>query len=300
MSDSDSEPEPVTVPEPKTEPVTEPEKVSYEVLKAKLRKVDMILAKMCMKTGDKEPETKEYRAYLRKQKEYSSTLNKNRVYREEKLQAAIDALRECSKTVAVDDIGISLHSVDLLDGEDDSGSEKSFEEEKPDYELTLKKYNKVGRILQDFKEEHGDKDATKRKDFKRYSEKHFEYLADLECCPEWEEEKKFQEEEAQQLATDKKQDAIEEKDRLRMLAIAKDLQKAELEIAKAAALTKLRAKSEIMEAQERAVEAVYEMAKNAEDKEARKEGDLLEAEMAEREKEFSEQLREQEELGILT
>jgi hypothetical protein len=282
-----------------SEPVPEPEQVSYEVLKAKLRKVDMILAKMCMKTGDNEPDSKEYRAYIRKQKEYSTTLNKNRVYREEKLQAAIDALRTVSKSVDGDDINISLHSVDLLDGDDDSGSEKSFEEEKPDYELTLKKYNKVGRILQEFKEEHGAKEAPKRKDFKKYSTKHAEYLADLECCPEWEDEKKFQEEEAQQLAKDKKQDALEEKDRLRMLGIAKDLQKAELEIAKAAALTKLRAKTDIRESQEKAVEAVLEMAKNAEDKDYMKEADILEAEMAEREKEFDEQLREQEELGIL-
>jgi hypothetical protein len=299
MSDSDSDSEPEDVPKKVVEEVVEevapkaPAKDSYDVLTGKIRKCDKILEQMRNKLNvreglDIDPDDKEFRAYVRKKESYVAMLSKTREYKEKKLQAGLEFLHQTFESQS--DISLDGTASSTVDGSDAS--------EKPDYKTTLKKYDKAGLILEELIEDFGEEECWDRKDFRKYERKQKGYLEDLADFPEWKSEKRFRDEQAPRLEKIKKKAAdIVEKEKQKTIAIAKEAQKKELDAAIADALTKLRAKRETMEQTDKMYEVADNMACDVEE-DPMKEAKKFEAEMAQRAKDFSKQLADQEEMGM--
>jgi hypothetical protein len=183
------------------------------------------------------------------------------------------------------------------DSEEDDVDEKKVEEvKKHDFKLLTKKLAKVGRILEQFIEEHGQAKASKRKDYKSYLAKQQVYLEQLE---ETDERKQEVANGRAQEAAKAEQKKIEE-DRLAAVAAERNDQKTELENAKAEALAKLRAGRAAREEREKAVADGRKAARKAADDEAMKLWRANEEETAKRGAEFMDSLKDQEDRGMIT
>eukprot|EP00934_Nitzschia_sp_Nitz4_P006925 Nitzschia sp. Nitz4//scaffold50_size126154//14288//15139//NITZ4_003669-RA/size126154-processed-gene-0.28-mRNA-1//1//CDS//3329553650//6915//frame0 len=275
---------------------------SYQVLQKKLNKVESLLFKLELK-GDKD--SKDYRAFERKRKEYQFKIQRTTEYKEQKLQNALEELHN------------SLHSigtVDLISEDGGSAMSMNFEEEeeeetpipvavlKFDYELTVRKYDKVRRLVEDIIEDHGEEEAKQRKDYQKYQKKAKEYLGLLETTSEWKEEvSRRAEQEARAKAQAKAEAEQEELIRKQKEAAdkAREAQQAELEKQKAAALAKLRKDRAAREEHEKIRQLAYEEAERAARKVLLKESEQLEEETRKREKEYADLVKQQEDRGMI-
>lgn len=280
------------------------EKDSYKVLKKKIRKVDRLMQKL--KLHDKE-KTKEYRAYGRKLESYQKQIEKTSEYKEEKLKNALNDLHN------------SLHSLGDLslengkdDGDDDnkstssgssaSSSSSSSSEESVDYELTLKKYDKVSGLLKELERDHGIEEAQTRSDYKKYVGKQKEYLHLLNKTEQWAEES-YRREEKEALARARIQAEEEQKQLLaeheKAVQAAREAARAEIEKEKEKTLAKLRAERAKREELEKARDVAYEEAGRIAQKAIMKESEHLVEETKKREQDYAHLLKEQEDRGMI-
>jgi hypothetical protein len=277
---------------------TKDDKNSYTILTKKIKKVEAFL-----KTIQK-VDSKEYRAYKRKLDEYTQQLHKNREYKERKLRAALDDLHASLHTntgaSASDDDDImtannSTSSMSMSSVDYESTEDEEEEVKKHDFKLLKKKFHKVGRILQELMDEHGEAKASIRKDYKKYLTKQQEYLEQLEETDEWKQE------EANRQAREVfevEQRKIEGEHEAAVAAVRKG-QQANLEKAKAEALTKLRAGRAAQEEKEKILEKAYEVAQKAAYGAAMKKAQDIEEETAKRGAEFMDSLKDQEDRGLI-
>jgi hypothetical protein len=277
--------------------MTEEDKNSYKILIKKIKKVDKLLETIQKKGNE---DSKQYRAYERKQDEYTQQLHKNREYKERKLQAALDDLHASLHTLGSDDddmtdFSTSFSSPSASASEDSESTEEDEQVKKHDFQLLKKKFHKVGRILQELIEEHGQAKASNRKDYKKYLTKQQEYLKQLEETDNWKQDEANR---RAREAAEGEQRKIEEEHEAAVAAVRKG-QQANLEKAKAEALTKLRAGRAVQEEKEKKLETAYEVARKAADSAAMKKAPEIEEHTAKRGAEFMDSLKDQEDRGLI-
>jgi len=284
----------------------------FVTLPKKIKKVEQILNKLQLQSKS---DTKEYRAYQRKLKQYEKQYKGTREYKEQALQAALNDLHESFQIsrsgLDVEDEDCKTNDLSSLnDGSSTSGSStssgsssssesssgssssSSSEDEKIDFPLTLRKYDKVARLMKDLEDKHGGlAKAQKRAAYQKYKIKQQEYSDLLQQCPEWPREQARRKAQAEQDRLDLQQ--------RKAVEAAKAASKIDLERQKQEALAALREQREQREEKEKAQAIELELARKAAYEALSQESKALEKETKEREKEYQESLQEQEDRGLI-
>jgi hypothetical protein len=271
-----------------------PEQYSYVLLKKKISKVDALLRKLSLLDKDG---TKEFRGYERKRQEYIKQIETTKEYKEERLANALNDLRTMS------------HRDDHQNEVDYNSSISTLSQrEVVDYELTLKKYDKVCRLLLELEGTNSSKarnNSSKTKNEKLYHQyvrKQKEYLNLLETCEEWEEES-YRRMEAQAIADAKARAAAEQEEEIaeqeRKIKAAREAANAELEQQKKDAIAKVRAKAQKQKEMEEQKEAAYRESKRLEGSSLVMDSERLVMETKKREEELEKLYQEQEARGMI-
>jgi hypothetical protein len=286
---------------------------SYQLLQKKLKKVELVMHKLVMQYRE---DSSEYRAYQRKQKSYMALLMK--------LNDALDdlhaSLQSSGNSISTFDSatsssnnnnnnnndGSSFHSKEDGSSSILSSSETSNLVVVVDYKLVVRKHDKVERILQELRDDHGANQAPQRKDYRKYVTKQKQYLEALGTTEEWpaEQQRRDRRRANKEAARIAKAEAQAEQDRdhddyRQAVAAAREAQQEELERAKAEALANLRKKRLAMEEKEKAADMAYEQARKAADMLARKESGAMEEDLLKIEEGYNTLLHAQEDLGLI-
>jgi hypothetical protein len=295
---------------------------SYQLLQKKLKKVELVMHKLVMQYRE---DSSEYRAYQRKQKSYMALLMKKSEYKEQKLNDALDdlhaSLHSSGNSISTFDSatsssnnnnnnnnndGSSFHSKEDGSSSILSSSETSNLVVVVDYKLVVRKHDKVERILQELRDDHGANQAPQRKDYRKYVTQQKQYLEALGTTEEWpaEQQRRDRRRANKEAARIAKAEAQAEQDRdhddyRQAVAAAREAQQEELERAKAEALANLRKKRLAMEEKEKAADMAYEQARKAADMLARKESGAMEEDLLKIEEGYNTLLHAQEDLGLI-
>jgi hypothetical protein len=266
--------------------MTEEDPNSYKNLKKKIKRVGKRQEKLIAKGGAQDGE--EFLALKKELGEYNQLMKRTREFKAKRLQKSMDDLR-----------GVVTPESDSEPDSEEEEEEVVEEVKKHDFKLLTKKISKVGKILQQMIEEHGEDKASKRKDYKSYLAKQQEYLEQLEETDERKEEvaTNLAKEEAEAAAVALKTKT--EEDRVAALAAEKMGQMSELEKAKAEALAKLRGARAAREEKELIIANARKAARKAADAEAMKESRAMAEETAKMGSQFQDSLKDQEDRGMI-
>ena len=253
-------------------------------------KVDEILQKLSLHNKDG---TKEFRGYQRKRQDYVKQLEATKEYREERLNHALNDLRTMTAT------HVDTNEV-VVDNE--SSHTSLSQGDLVDYEMTLKKYDKVSRLIQEMEGNKNRNNSKADKLYQKYVKKEQEYLGRLEMCPEWKDES-YRRMEAQEIANAKAaalaEQELEVAEQERWAQAAREAAQAELELQKKAALAKVRAKAQKQSALDQEKEAAYREAKRLEGNSLGKDVERLVMETRQRGQELEKSFQEQESRGMI-
>ena len=254
-------------------------------------KVDKIMQKLSLQ---KKEDTKEFRGYQRKHEDYFKQMESTKEYREERLTHALHDLRTLTAT--------HVDQVDDTEADYESSYSALSQGGLVDYEVTLKKYDKVCRLIQEMEGKNNKKNSKADKLYQKYLKKEQEYLRKLETCPEWADES-YRRMEAQEIAKAKAVALAEQEQELaereRWAQAAREAAQAELELQKKAALAKVRAKAKKQSELDQEKEVAYREAKRLEGNSLGMDAERLVMETRQRGQELEKSFQEQESRGMI-